>query len=175
VALAAANACVTKLLALQGPYGEWPWFYEPRQETVLDQYEVYSVHQHGMAPAILHYANDHGVARARAAIERGFEWIFGNNEMGLSMLVPSLQLIYRSQARRGIQGHRVARLLRAVLPVSIGQDGPAASGGLRLTQEMRSYEFGWLLWAFGDRTDYPALTHHPAFSACVPGPVPTAA
>jgi hypothetical protein len=171
-ALAAANACVTKLLALQGPFGEWPWFYEPRQEKVLDQYEVYSVHQHGMAPAILHHADDHGVAGARAAKARGFEWILSNNEMGVSMLVPSLHLIYRSQARRGIQGHRVARLLRVVLPVS---DGQAAIGDLRLTQEMRSYEFGWLLWAFGDRTDYPALTHHPAFSACVPGRVPTAA
>ncbi|MFL5252631.1 MAG: hypothetical protein ACJ8AI_07015 [Rhodopila sp.] len=174
-ALAAANACVTKLIELQGSYGEWPWFYEPRQELVLDQYEVYSVHQHGMAPAILHHAHAHGVAGARAAIERGLGWIFGSNEMGISMLAPSLQLIYRSQARQGVQGHRMARLLRAAMTASIGHPSPAAAGGLRLTREMRSYEFGWLLWSFGDRIDYPALTHHPAFSACAPDPLPSAA
>jgi hypothetical protein len=174
-ALTVANACATKLIGLQGHYGEWPWFYEPRQELVLDQYEVYSVHQHGMAPAILHYAHDHGVTQARAAIERGLDWIFGRNEMGISMLAPSLQLIYRSQARQGIQGHRMARLLRAAMTTSIGHPSPAVTGGLRLTREMRSYEFGWLLWAFGNRTDYPALTQHPAFSACAPDPLPSAA
>lgn len=174
-ALAAANACVAKLLALQGPHGEWPWFYDPRRQTVLDRYEVYSVHQHGMAPAILHHANDHGLPGARAAIERGFGWIFGNNEMGISMLVPSLQLIYRSQARRGFHGHRMARLLRLALPASVAHGGHPPIGGLRLTEEMRSYEFGWLLWAFGNRTDYPALTHHLAFAAGVPRPAPAAA
>ena len=56
LAILAANACVTKLIALQGPQGEWPWFYAAGQGTVVDFYEVYSVHQHGMAPAILHHA-----------------------------------------------------------------------------------------------------------------------
>ena len=67
-ALSAASACAEKLIALQGPRGEWPWFYLPARDRVLDPYEVYSVHQHGMAPALLHHADRHGVTSARAAI-----------------------------------------------------------------------------------------------------------
>src|SRR5262245_33593719 len=44
----------------------------PAQGTVVDFYEVYSVHQHGMAPAILHHAIRHGVAGAREALVKGF-------------------------------------------------------------------------------------------------------
>jgi hypothetical protein len=158
-AIAAANACVEKLIALQGELGEWPWFYSPDSDRVLDRYEVYSVHQHGMAPALLHHGVAHGVPRARAAIVKGFNWIFGVNEMAISMLVPSRQLIYRSQARRGWGGRRGMRVLRAALGAARRQESGAAGGGsLRLTEEMRSYEFGWLLWSFGGRTDYPELT-----------------
>jgi hypothetical protein len=163
-ALAAANACVEKLIALQGPRGEWPWFYWPGRDRMLDPYEVYSVHQHGMAPALLHYADRHGVASARPAIERGFAWVFGNNAMGVSMLVPSLQLIYRSQARPGFSGRRIARLARAAGAAAADRGWPKERPALCLTREMRSYEFGWLLWSFGGRTDYPALTHHAGFT-----------
>jgi hypothetical protein len=33
--------------------------------------------------------------------------------------------------------------------------------GLRL--ECRSYELGWILWSFGQRSDLPELTHHQIF------------
>lgn len=159
-----ANTCVRKLLALQGPAGEWPWFYSPNQDRVVDPYEVYSVHQHGMAPALLHHAVRHNVPGARDAIVKGFNWIFGANEMHRSMMVPALQLIYRSQARDGIHGSREARLVRASLSALAGGDAWAGRRpALRLTEEMRSYEFGWLLWSFGDRTDYPELTERAEF------------
>ncbi len=166
IAIDAANACVGRLLELQGGLGEWPWFYSPATDRVLDVYEVYSVHQHGMAPALLHHAVRQGVPGAREAIVKGFNWVFGANEMGISMLVPDRHLIYRSQARRGIQGRRDMRLLRAVAGVLTGRaGGPAGGDALRLTMEMRSYEFGWLLWSFGARTDYPELTHRAEFGA----------
>jgi hypothetical protein len=165
-ALDAANACVARLIELQGRFGEWPWFYLPAKDSVLDPYEVYSVHQHGMAPALLHHAVVHGVPGARDAIVKGFNWVFGVNEMAQSMLRPDLQLIYRSQARRGIAGHRAARPLRALAAATIGRaDWPHDPVRLRLTEEMRSYEFGWLLWSFGGRTDYPDLVSNPAFAA----------
>ena len=164
VAIEAANACVVKLLALQGQMGEWPWFYWPGRDRVLDRYEVYSVHQHGMGPALLHHAVGHGVPGARAAIVKGFSWIFGANEMAVSMLVPAESLIYRSQARRGVGGRRDMRLLRAVAGAATGGGGgPAGKSNLRLTEEMRSYEFGWLLWSFGGRVDYLELTHRLEF------------
>jgi hypothetical protein len=158
-AINAANNCVRKLIALQGPAGEWPWFYWPADDRVLDPYEIYSVHQHGMAPALLHHAGEHGVPGAREAIINGFNWIFGANEMGRSMLVPELQLIYRSLARCGFRGRREARLARAVVGALIaGDNWPTHRPAVRPTPEMRSYEFGWLLWSFGGRTDYPELT-----------------
>ena len=80
------------------------------------------------------------------------------------MFVPELQLIYRSQARRGLLGRREARLARCVATaLSVGDVWSAKPASLRLTQEMRSYEFGWLLWSFGDRTDYPELTERADF------------
>lgn len=164
VALASANACASKLIELQGPLGEWPWFYLPDGDRVLDPYEVYSVHQHGMAPAVLHHAIENEVAGARQAMVGGFHWVFGRNEMGISMLRPDLTLIYRSQRRRGLGGHRAARLARAAAVAARGAK-PWTVGGLQLTEEMRSYEFGWLLWSFGARTDYPELTERAEFDA----------
>src|SRR5262249_39582519 len=55
-AIAMANNCVRKLIALQGPRGEWPWFFDAATGRVLDFYEIYSVHQYGMAPALLEWA-----------------------------------------------------------------------------------------------------------------------
>ena len=166
-AVQAANGCASKLIALQGKLGEWPWFYLPSADRVVDLYEVYSVHQHGMGPALLHHAVRHGVPGAAVAIERGVEWLFGANELGVSMLVPSLQMTYRSQARQGLRARREARLLRAAVSLVTSNAQPQAKPALCLSEEMRSYEFGWLLWSFGDRTDYHALTHRAEFAAAL--------
>jgi hypothetical protein len=104
------------------------------------------------------------VPGAREAIVAGFNWIFGANEMGRSMLVPELRLIYRSMARCGFRGSREARLARAVFGTLVaGENWPAQRPAVRLTREMRSYEFGWLLWSFAGRTDYPELTERDEF------------
>src|ERR1700680_3064098 len=60
-AIQIANTCVRKLIERQGPNGEWPWFFDAASGRVLDFYEVYSVHQYGMAPAFLELAEQHGV------------------------------------------------------------------------------------------------------------------
>jgi hypothetical protein len=164
-AIAVANACVVKLIELQGPMGEWPWFYLPRADRVLDPYEIYSVHQHGMAPALLHHAVKHDVPGAREAIVKGFGWIFGANEMDVTMLRSDLQLIYRSQRRRGLGGRREARLMRAAVAATVGSGNwPTVKVPLELTKEMRSYEFGWILWSFGGLDDYPELTNRTEFA-----------
>src|SRR5262249_19729316 len=51
-----ADACARKLISLQGADGEWPWFFDSDRGTVLDFYEVYTVHQYGMAPAFLEHS-----------------------------------------------------------------------------------------------------------------------
>jgi hypothetical protein len=164
-AIAMANACTRKLIALQGPRGEWPWFFDARHGRVLDFYEVYSVHQYGMAPALLECAERHDVQEARAALIKGFKWVFGENQLGKSMLIPELQLSIRSQIRKSELRTKKKRALRAVWNANLGRSSTfidATDVGLRL--ECRSYELGWILWSFGQRSDLCQLTHNQTFS-----------
>jgi hypothetical protein len=160
-----ANAGASKVMRLQGPQGEWGWFYDVPGGRVVDFYEIYSVHQHGMAPAFLHHAQAHSLRGARASIVEGFNWLFGANQMGVSMLYPSKQLFYRSQIRRGEENTMTFRALRSVGNMLLHKDARVERHGpLDLRRECRSYELGWILWSFAGRDDYPELTHRPEFS-----------
>jgi hypothetical protein len=163
-AIAMANACALKLIELQGLRGEWPWFFDARTGCVLDFYEVYSVHQYGMAPALLECAERHGVRGAREALIKGFKWVLGENQLGKSMLVPELSLSIRSQFRKNELKTKTPRMLRAVKNAYLGlSSGLINSAGVGLRLECRSYELGWILWSFGQRPDLPELTHNRAF------------
>jgi hypothetical protein len=159
-----ANACTRKLIALQGPNGEWPWFFDTPNGQVVDFYEIYSVHQYGMAPAFLECAERHGVAEARGALTKGFQWSLGKNQLGRPMLMPRLGLTIRSQVRKGEMHTTRKRVVRAVtnslLQRASGLIDPA---DVELRLECRSYELGWILWSFGQRTDLPELSAHPTF------------
>ncbi|WP_218578742.1 hypothetical protein [Vineibacter terrae] len=165
-AIAMADGSTRKLIALQGPQGEWPWFFDAQRGTVLDYYEVYSVHQYGMAPAFLEHAEQHGVKEARDALIRGFKWVLGENQLRRPMLVPDLQLSIRSQVRKGELRTAKLRMLRALANAHLNrQAGLIDPAGLDVRLECRSYELGWILWSFGRRTDLKQLTHDPAFAA----------
>jgi hypothetical protein len=71
-ALGLADTCVRRLMALQGPQGEWPWLFDASTGRVLDFYEVCSVHQYGMAPALLEWAERYELRGARNALIKGF-------------------------------------------------------------------------------------------------------
>ena len=165
-AIKAANGCTRKLIERQGPQGEWPWFFDAATGRVLDFYEVYSVHQYGMAPAFLERAEQHGVLEARNAIVRGFNWVLGNNQLAKPMLVPELSLSIRSQVRKGelrTKNLRVSRAIRnAMFRVEAALVDP---NEIVLRLECRSYELGWILWSFGRRSDLPELTHHTLFGS----------
>jgi hypothetical protein len=161
-ALQLANRCARKLIGLQGPMGEWPWFYDVMNGRVLDYYEVYSVHQDGMAPAFLEHAEKHGVVEAHDALRKGALWIFGNNQLGLSMLVPHLGMIIRSHVRHGELNSRNKRAMRAIAATFFSNPASfIAPDQLILRRECRSYHLGWVLWAFSQRDDLPEITHHP--------------
>ena len=161
VAIELANSSTRKLLELQGPSGEWPWFFDVPHGTVVDFYEVYSVHQYGMAPAFLQFAERLGVPEARAALTKGFRWVFGENQMHQSMLMPAAGLSIRSQARPNEIRTKIFRIARAICNGSLGRaSGLADPARLQLRLECRSYELGWILWSFGKRSDIRELTHH---------------
>lgn len=174
-ALIMADTCVRDLIALQGPQGEWPWFFDAMSGRILDFYEIYSVHQYGMAPALLEWAERFGRRGARDALVRGFNWVLGHNQLGRTMLVPELNLTIRSQVRKGELMTKAPRVLRAIKNVWLENGGQlidSANVGVRL--ECRSYELGWILWSFGRRTDLRDLSHNVAFEqpACLPGGEP---
>ena len=164
-AAAAADACVARLLTLQGPQGEWPWFYNVSTGRVVDYYEVYSVHQHGMAPAILKPAAARGVPGAREALSKGFNWIFGQNRLSTSMLRPDLGVVARSQARREIGDGRIVRIARTAFDHLTARPAriDLRPERLMIRPEVRSYELGWILWSFGNDTKFYELTHHQDF------------
>jgi hypothetical protein len=164
-AIAMACDCARKLVRLQGPQGEWPGFLDANQGEVLDFYEVYSVHQYGMAPAFLECAERNKISSAREALIRGFKWVLGNNQLHRSMMVPELQLSIRSQVRSGELRNNKLRMIRAVqhayLPRAARLIDPA---NVTLRMECRSYELGWILWSFGQRSDLTELTDAKEFT-----------
>ena len=165
-ALRVANDAAARIIALQGARGEWAWFYYVPGGRVVDFYEIYSVHQHGMAPAFLHHAVRHGVAGAREAMVKGFGWLFGANEMGVSMLRPAERMFYRSQVRAGELDSPWPRVRRSIVNAALGRsDAVGRHRGLVLRKECRSYELGWILWSFGGRDDYGEVTERPEFAA----------
>ncbi len=160
-----ANKAAARMIALQGPRGEWGWFYYVPRAQIVDFYEIYSVHQHGMAPAFLHHAVAHGVPGAREALVKGFRWLFGDNEMGVAMLRPGERMFYRSQARDGELASARRRGRRSIVNAALGRsDRVGNHRGLMRRRECRSYELGWILWSFGRRSDYPELTERPEFA-----------
>lgn len=161
-----ASVCVRQLIALQGPRGEWPWFYDAQSGRVLDAYEIYSVHQYGMAPALLEWAERYDVAGARGALIYGFEWVFGHNQLSRCMLRRETGLSIRSQVRKGELDSKRPRALRAIGNMLLRRSsGLIDSSEVTLRLECRSYELGWLLWSFARRDDLRQVTDHPLFVA----------
>jgi hypothetical protein len=170
-AIEIASACTRKLIELQGPSGEWPWFLDAKKGLILDFYEVYSVHQCGMAPAFLERAEHHNVPGARDALIRGFKWILGDNQLARPMLISQLQMTIRSQVRKRELHSKKLRMIRALRNSFFGHPARLIDpADLRLRLECRSYELGWILWSFGHRSDLPQLTHNQLFSDALKRP-----
>jgi len=139
------------LVASQGAFGQWWWFYSTRTPKVIEGYPVYSVHQDAMAIMALLPATRLGAGEYRSSLSAGVPWVVGHNELGESLVDARAGLIYRSVQRRGgdadglagwSRGQRVAVYLAALA----GRRRPAPTS-FELLRECRSYHLGWLLVA----------------------------
>lgn len=158
------NACAKRLIELQGPHGEWPWLLDAERGSVADFYDVHSVYQFGMAPALLEFAERHDVEGASAALVRGFIWIFGENQLRRSMLVPSLQMIHHSQTLQNTFWAKNRHRIFTMAGVYLCRDAQWVDASkVAIRTECHSHELAWILWAFGARRDLPELTHNLAF------------
>jgi hypothetical protein len=140
--LDAAARGMARLVELQGRRGQWWWLYDPDRGSVSDRYPVYAVHQAGMAPmALLEVASAGGPWHAQA-MERSLEWLFGDNELGTTMVLEERRAIYRG-IRRSERWGRV--------PAGLGRRGLGRLNGLlpgkEINRTTRSYTYGWLLFA----------------------------
>ena len=89
------------LVGLQGPQGQWAWFYHIPSGKIADNYPVYSVHQRSMAPFFLLECIDQGYPEFREPLLKGFRWVLGQNEAGQSMVDTTHRVIWRSLNRKG--------------------------------------------------------------------------
>jgi hypothetical protein len=152
-ALPAARATADRLLELQLPDGGWPWLFDAERGTVVERYEVYSVHQDAMAPmALLELSEACGNERYVRAVQRGLSWIHGRNELRADMVDRRHQLVLRSiRRRRGLDRFWLAARTGASL---VGLPTPSGAGRLtELNPTDRPYHFGWVLEAWCGRED----------------------
>ena len=82
------------LIELRLADGGWPWLYRAGRATVVERYEIYSVHQDAMAPmALLALADVTGRDDYAVAAHDGLRWCYGNNELGVTTVDPATQTV----------------------------------------------------------------------------------
>lgn len=152
-ALPAARATADRLLELQLGDGGWPWLFDAERGTVVERYEVYSVHQDAMAPmALLELWEAGGDDRYLEAVRRGLCWIHGRNELGKDMVDTEHQLVLRSiRRRRGLDRFWLAATTGGSI---VGlPTRPSTARMTELNPSDRPYHFGWVLEAWCGRED----------------------
>lgn len=152
-ALQGALQCARQLCAFQGEQGQWWWHYQARQGVVASFYPVFAVHQDGMAPMALLKLAAVSQQSFQPAIQRGLRWLFGQNELGVEMVDWQRDLIWRDiELARPISPLRYLSMGLADLGLTGVTRRLNALPMRRVNYEMRSYELGWLLYAFSERT-----------------------
>jgi hypothetical protein len=143
---------VERILALQGPAGEWPWLLNARTGRIIDPYPVFTVHQDSMALLFLLPAlENEGLPGAAEAIARSLAWVAGANELGIPMLEDEPFRAFRAIERRE-HVPRLRRYVRAAQSAAGRRGGwPDRGGDIRLNPECRSYHVGWLLYVWAGR------------------------
>jgi hypothetical protein len=137
--------CAKAICQAQGELGQWWWLYESQSGRVSSKYNVYSVHQQGMAPMALIAAEEATGQNFQEPIYKGLRWIAGANELGEDMRDMSQNLIWRCIYPQQKYGKYV-NVIRSLVGMPAGTPSPS---DLRILYEDRPYELGWLLYAFG--------------------------
>jgi hypothetical protein len=148
-----AQRLASRLQLNQRDNGGWPWLYDAKTGGVVEPFEVYSVHQHGMAPmAFLELAEATG-ADVSQTLAKSLAWLNGQNELQFQMIAPETGLIYRSIRRRKPNDRLEIfwRVLRSSLGATPGALFPQSPSRLEVNFTCRPYELAWLLEAWTGR------------------------
>ena len=147
----AARSIGDLLISNQMENGAWPWIYDPIRATVVEPYELYSVHQDSMAMIGMHGLSEAtGDAGYREVAVRSIDWSYGANELGVQMFDPDAGMIYRSIRRkqRTARAHQARNVAAAYLRAPARLARPEE---LEVNRSMRPYHLGWLLEAWAGR------------------------
>lgn len=147
-----------RIISLQGPMGEWPWFFDAKRGEVVDYYRIYSVHQDSMAMLFLFPALESGISGVAEAIQKSYQWLFGVNELNEPMIMSQPFFVFRSIKRK--EGwEREKRYARAVLrSITRTKARKIKSSLLEINKECRSYHIGWILYTWSGRDDFREFT-----------------
>jgi hypothetical protein len=139
------------LLRLQLHDGGWPWLFDADGATVVERYEIYSVHQDAMAPmALLELAELTGDDRYGGAAVRGLAWSTGKNELGVNLLDTEAGFAHRSIMRRP-PWSRLALVANSTASVTLGRPLRLAASSVEVNRTCRPYHLGWILEAWAGR------------------------
>ncbi len=146
-ALERALACGLGICREQGPLGQWWWHYDSRVGAVASMFQVFSVHQEGMAPMVLFPLAESTGQSFDEAIYRGLQWIGGANELETDMRDFGHNVIWR-------RIHPVPEF-SMTMDVALSHlrvHRNASHRKMDILHECRPYELGWLLYAFSGRS-----------------------
>ena len=148
-----ATRLADALLAMQRPDGGWPWLFNATRGTVVEAYEVYSVHQDAMAPmALLALTDLTGDERYAAAARRGLRWGFGHNELSVDFYDAEHHFAHRS-IRRSAPVDRIALWANSATSRLAGVRLFGDSERIELNDTCRPYHLGWILEAWAATAD----------------------
>ncbi|HQZ33475.1 MAG TPA: hypothetical protein PK020_03570 [Ilumatobacteraceae bacterium] len=150
VALADSRRLADLLVELRGPQAAWPWLFHAEKGTVVETYQVYSVHQDAMAPmayfALAEATGDDAYARAGA---EGLAWCFGANELGFQFHDSTRRFAHRA-IKRGGWADRAELWLNTAAGIS-GIERRVRLGEAVVNTTCRPYHLGWILEAWAGR------------------------
>jgi hypothetical protein len=149
----AARSIGDLLLENQMQNGGWPRIYDAIRGTVVEIYELYSMHQDSVAMLAMHGLTEAtGEPRYRDVAVQSLDWNYGVNELGVQMFNREAGMIYRSIRRK--QRFAPARQARNAAATYLrATPRMAPSDELEVNRSMRPDHLGWLLEAWAGREE----------------------
>jgi hypothetical protein len=138
------------LIELRDADRGWPWLFHADKGSVVERYQVYSVHQDAMAPmALFELAAAAGeIGYARAGVE-GLPWCFGHNELQFNFYDGSKRFAHRA-IKRGGWADRAELWSNTALALS-PMTKRLSLGSSAINTTCRPYHLGWILEAWAGR------------------------
>jgi hypothetical protein len=151
----AVRLCLETVCGEQGTQGQWWWMVDTKTGRWVDRYPVYAVHQDAMGPFGLHAARAYWDGDTDAHIRRGLDWLFGDNELGTSLVDEGEGAIWRAIQREhsisegdyGVPANTLWRRRMTGIGLRALAGLRPSSARLEMLRECRTYHLGWVLFA----------------------------